>query len=169
MATSEQMQEREVSIRKAVRYAVSQVSAERVKYLLARARTHLAANAVSVLDLGLYQYARELRDALDGVTVFEPRTARFEGPLGGEWLRREKVATCPKELPWSEWSNGGTKPEPECPCLVLVDPLTGAGNLTFITTDDDGSISNRDLTRVKSELLRCLNSWIRFVDSEQRR
>lgn len=168
MATSKQVEKREVSIRNAVRYAVSQVSAERVKYLLVRARTHLATNAVSVLDLGLYQYANELRDAL-GVTVFESRTARFEGPLGGEWIRREKVATCPKESPWSEWSNGGTKPEPECPCLVLVDPLTGAGNLTFITTDDDGSISNRDLARVKSELLRCLNSWIRFVESEQRR
>lgn len=165
MATSEQMQERVFRIRD----AVSLASATRVKYLLVRARTHLATNAVSVLDLGLYQYADELRQALK-VTVFEPRTARFEGPLGGEWLRREKVATCPKESPWSEWGNGGTKPEPECPCLVLVDPLTGAGNVTFITTGDDGGISNRDLVRVKSELLRCLNSWIRFVESaEQRR
>ncbi len=131
-------------------------------YLIERVLSQLDRDPSSVSDIAMYSEASHVNKSA-GVTIFEPRTARFEGPLGGEFLRIQNVDECPKEQPWSEWSNGGTLLEPECPSIAMVNPHTGESEIAFIGVADNGTI---ETDYAAKQLTRCLKRWIELINGK---
>ena len=130
-----------------------------LKEWLEEALEQLENDPFALLSSSLMSISQRLHREF-GIVCFEPRTEQFEGPIGGKWLRRQDTSLCAKQIPWSEWSSNGYLPEPVCPSVVYVDPMTGSSGIALIQVRDDGTV---DDTYATNAVKRCIKKWLKHI------
>lgn len=88
------------------------------------------------------------------LVCFDLQGFSFTASLIGLPLRR-------KPFNWSDWNNGGTVSEPDCPFVICVNPFDGTTSMAFVYQDDSGDFDTAYATEM---IARCVGKWLRFID-----